>query len=188
MRKQNLYIISLLVLISGIVFSVLYILNGYNNLGNTLETMRFPGTNQVQIASSGNYTLYHEYKTYVNGTYLNNEDIKIGDYEIDIINENTKDSPGIIRLDGAKNYSYKGRSGETVYEFEADETGTYLISFEPASPAVDADREFIVSLDRGFHTQRVKIITGAQFLAIVPAIIALIIFTYAYTKDRRETE
>lgn len=182
MKKKNLYIASVLLLVVGVVGAGIFIFKSYSMLGEEMQKFEMPGTAEVEFKDPGKYTFYHEFRTVVDGENINTDDIPIEDYRFSLTHSETGEESLLIRLDGEQKYSFRDREGRTLFETEIDEPGTYVLIGEGETGKDAAASSFIVTLDRGFLVQRLTSILGGQIIMLIPAILALIIFVYAYSR------
>lgn len=183
MKKKNLYIASVLLLVVGVVGAGIFIFKSYSMLGEEMQKFEMPGTAEVEFKDPGKYTFYHEFRTVVDGQSVNTDDLPIEDYRFSLTNSETGEESLLIRLDGEQKYSFRDREGRTLFEAEIEEPGTYVLTGEnETGQAGGTVGSFIVTLDRGFLVQRLTSILGGQIIMLIPAILALIIFVYAYSR------
>ncbi|MDY6834636.1 MAG: zinc ribbon domain-containing protein [Chloroflexota bacterium] len=133
-----------------VITSIVAIVLLFISLLATPET-RFsvPGTHEVALDYSGEYILFYEYKSSVDGiTY------STGATPPDMIVslQSSDDAQTIPLSTGSGTYSYDigDRAGVSMFEFEIDEPGTYIISAEYSDgstepPVVFAVRHFDIT-------------------------------------------
>lgn len=185
MKKTKLYIASVILLVIGVVTSAVFIFQSYSQLGTAMEQVVLPGNGEFELKKDGSYTFYHEYKSTVDGEKINNKDATLDGYEFSLANKGTGDEAELQALDGKKTYSFRDREGRTLFEAFVKEPGTYVMSAveKPGVSGPEVDR-FVVTLDRGFLVERLKSILGGQIIMLIPALLALIIFIYAYPRKQ----
>lgn len=186
MKKKNLYIAAALLMAVGVVGAGIFIFKSYSMLGEEMQKFEMPGTAEVEFKDPGKYTFYHEFRTVVDGQNINTDDVPIEDYRFSLSERESGEEAVIIRLDGKQKYSFRDREGRTLFEAEIEQPGTYVLTGEgKAGQSGESAGSFIVTLDRGFLVQRLTSILGGQIIMLIPAILALIIFVYAYSMKEK---
>lgn len=115
-----------LIIIPGIIALVLFFVDIINTPS---ERYVFPGTHEIQFDDTGEYTVYYEYQSTVDGVaYLTSEDIP--DLQVML---QSKDDLERVEIESAsfnESYSYGSRAGKSLFEFDIDEPGVYILTAE----------------------------------------------------------
>lgn len=85
-----------------------------------------PGSYELLIEEPGTYTIFHEYRTNIDGKYYETDEEISG---LSLILENKADGSMIeLTSSGNSHYSNNGREGDSVASFRTGEPGTYILS------------------------------------------------------------
>jgi len=138
-------------------------------------TNRFsvPGTASMPIDKTGKYTLYFEYDSVMGGKAYHAYDIS--DMLFTLTNQDTGEN---IKLNDSvinSYYSINGISGKSIFDFEIDEPGQYVLETLYDS---GSGQDAILAIGQPFAVQmviRIFLAIGSFFLAlIIPAIIIVV--------------
>ena len=108
-----------------------------------------------------------------------------GLFVLEVKNENGLQMP-IRRMDEPKKYRYRGRSGKAVYEANIPLPGQYI--FTGKLKQKGQIEMFNLYFDKGFSQKRSRTVIAAQAILLFPIIASLILFLYAYSKNRVKNE
>ena len=97
----------------------------------TAPDMRFavPGTHEVDFDSSGEYTLFYEYKSSVNGI-IYSTGASPPDMTVTLQSKDDAQNVPLLTGSGTSSYEIGGKAGVSMFEFDIDEPGTYILSAE----------------------------------------------------------
>ena len=88
----------------------------------------------------------------------------------------------VIKSPTAKKYKYMKRDATSVFQINATEAGMYEVSGSYTN--INNNKNFQLKYDRGFSRKRSVTVVNAQALFLFPIIVSLILFLYAYSRDR----
>ncbi len=85
-----------------------------------------PGTHELDFDDSGKYTIYYEYQSSINGRgYSSSEYLK--SIEVDLQSEDGSIIVPLSTSEGNATYQIGGRAGRSLFSFDIEEPGTYII-------------------------------------------------------------
>lgn len=112
------------ILIAIVVFTIL-LYKGSKNIENRL--IRFEAPSEISLElSNGSFSIYHEYKTFLNSNVYNQSKDSINDLSLELIAEDGS----IINLNYAVNketYSFNHRNGYSLASFNIQNSGVYTL-------------------------------------------------------------
>ena len=91
-----------------------------------LKQVVVPGNNDLILSKSGNYTVFHEYESAVNGRIYSGEQ-DIPGLMVEFKNKSTGIKIPFQSLSGKVTYNHGGRSGKAVLEFNIRQPGVYTV-------------------------------------------------------------
>ncbi len=121
------YALAAFVVLAGIALFISTLMSGLGNLGNDLQQVVVPGSSDIMLSEVGEYTIFYENQTVVNGRiYSTDEDIP--GLQIEVKNKTTGLEIATYQPRGSFSYSIRGRSGRSVLAFNIEQPGIYIIS------------------------------------------------------------
>lgn len=126
------YVIALIVFVLGSLGGaalVAVFAYGLFGLGDDLERMIAPGSEQFELSDTGTYTIYYEYRSRIDGTDYDTDQSTPGlDISITRIADNTDVpvSPSLM----STSYSLTNHAGRSIRTFQVDEPGSYEITVD----------------------------------------------------------
>jgi hypothetical protein len=136
------YVIAVIVFLLGVAGAValaaVFIL-GIIGIGDDLQRMVVPGTEEFEFSEPGRYTVFYEYESRVNGVDYSTD--RRDPPHIDIEVERIADGADIpvSRAFGETSYNVSDYSGFSIRQFEIDEPGTYRITVSYADGSEDPE-------------------------------------------------
>lgn len=121
------YGLAALIAVAGIALSVSSMISGFGSLGSDLQQVVVPGSSDLSLFQIGEYTIFYENQTVVNGrVYFTDEDIP--GLQIEVKNKTTGLEVATYPPEGSTSYSFGSRSGRSVLAFDIDKPGIYKLS------------------------------------------------------------
>ncbi len=178
--SKLLYAVSGVIFIIGIVLFVVVLVTGTLSSVNSLDNqVLVPGTRTIELKEPGDYNIYFEYKSVVDGRV----------FETSTINglvcklKNTE-SGEYIKLENSianSRYSVNGREGQSLFSFTIDKAGTYEID---ASYESGEGEEAVLAIGKGFGMKLLSTIFICFAILFVTIAGAVILFVYTYKKRK----
>lgn len=92
-----------------------------------LKQVVVPGNSDLILSEGGNYTVFHEYESVVNGRIYSREQ-DIPSLMVEFQNKSTGIKIPSRSLSGKVTYDHGGRSGKAILEFNIGQPGVYIVS------------------------------------------------------------
>ena len=178
MKTKHYYILSVLFFLFGAISFTIYAYSNYTALNDYLVPMDMPGDTTINIETPGDYDFYYELKDH-NDVFLD-EDNSIPNFAIKVKGEDGK-YIAVIKSPATKEYEYFKKIGRSIYRISPKQAGIYKVSGNYTN---NSDKKFQLKFDRGFSDKRSVTVVNSQALFLFPAIASLILFLYAYSRDR----
>lgn len=181
LKKSSLYIISILIFLSGIAFFGYSVKKNYSGLGNTLRKFEFPGNAGFTLEENGSYSIYHEYITRIDGKRVDNSELNINSIKVLLykLPENI-----LVRLEtpeSYKKYSYLGRDGVKMFQFKNDGKNQYRL--KSGLKDLKEPERYVLTVEKGFEITRHKGILVSQAVLLFPILISIFIFIRTYLQQ-----
>jgi hypothetical protein len=143
------YWIALVLFILGLIGSGILIalfVFGILGLGDDLNRIVAPGSEEVELTDSGSYTVFYEYESRVGSTYYStDEDPPNMDVYVEHVDGDEEVTVRVSR--GDTSYNVSDYSGISVRSFYIEEPGTYEITVSYADGSQDPP--FVIAYGEG---------------------------------------
>lgn len=179
MKTKHYYILSVLIFLVGALFFTIYVYKNFSALDDYLVAIDMPGAGTVQVEAPGEYEFYYEIEDADNN--LLDEDNSIPGFALKVKGEDGKYIP-VIKSPVAKSYKYMKKTGISVFQINPSEAGIYEV--EGNFTGTGKNQPFKLKYDRGFSDKRSVTVVNSQALFLFPIIVSLLLFLYAYSRER----
>lgn len=179
MKSKYYYILSVVIFIVGAAYFSFYVYRNYISLDDYLITINMPGEGVVEIEEPGEYFFYYEDDG--SGKTLLNDENTIPGFALRVKGQDGKYIP-VSKPPVAKTYSYLHRKGTSIFTIKPETPGTFEVSGNYSSGS--EKENFRLRYDTGFSDKRSKTAVTAQGLFLFPIIVSLVLFLYAYSRDK----
>jgi hypothetical protein len=180
------YWLAAAVLVSGLILAVLLGYRGVRamlSLGDAVARVVVPGNAELTLAEAGEYSIWHEYRSVVDGTGFVNEPDLPG-LRCALRAPDTGDAVALAPSSASASYSIGSRAGVLVWRFRAERPGTYALSCRYAAGQAGPNAVLAVSEADDVFTG-IFTIVGAVGLFFVSAGIAATIFVVTLIRRQR---
>ncbi len=178
--SKLMYVISGLIFIIGIISFVVVLVTGILSSVNSFDNqVLVPGTRNIELKEPGDYNIYFEYRSIVDGRVFETSNINGLVCKLKNI-----DSGEYIRLENStvnSSYSVNGREGRSLFSFTIDKAGTYEID---ASYESGDGEEAVLAIGKGFGVNLLSTIFICFAILFVTIAGAVILFVYTYKKRK----
>ncbi len=177
-QSKLLYAVSGVIFIIGIISFVVVLVTGIlSSVSNLDNQVVVPGTRTIELNEPGNYNIYYEYISVVDGRVFETNNINGLVCKL----KNTETGEHIILKNSTANatYSVNGREGQSLFSFTIDKAGIYEID---AAYESGEGEEAVLAIGKGFGLVLVRTILicfGIIFVAIGGSIV---LFVYTFRK------
>jgi len=172
------YGLAILVFIGGVVSFALFLHKNLNSLSNTLTQVVVPGKWDITLPITGKYTIFHEYRSVVGNRVFSTEQ-SVSDLQCILTSKATGSQVMLFRPSADSTYSFGGREGVSVFEFNIEHIGTY--EFSAWYPEGKEGPEIILAIGQGFMSNLfgmiavgVAILFGSGTIGTVIAVVTFI--------------
>ncbi|MEE9193439.1 MAG: hypothetical protein V3U21_02780 [Thermodesulfobacteriota bacterium] len=179
MKTKHYYLSSVLIFLAGALIFSIYVYRNYSELNEYLVSIDMPGEGTIKIDAPGEYDFYYELED--GKEDLLDEDNSIPDFAIKVKGKDGK-YIAVIKSPATKKYEYMKRVGTSIFQINPTEAGMYEVSGSYTN--INNNKNFQLKYDRGFSRKRSVTVVNAQALFLFPIIVSLILFLYAYSRDR----
>lgn len=158
------YILPSILLIIGIGLIFYFVISVISNTDKG-EGFIVPGSYELSIEEPGTYTIFHEYRTNIDGKYYETDEEISG---LSLVLENEADGSMIeLSSSGNSQYGNNGREGVSIASFRAKEPGTYILSAQyedgqGPDVVLTISKDFVKSLLFGIGS----VIAGIGFIVL----------------------
>lgn len=169
------YILPALLLIIGIALASYFVINIISSADKG-DGFVVPGSYELIIEEPGSYTIFHEYRTNIDGKYYDTDEDISG---LSLVLENEVDGSVInLTSSGYSHYSNFGREGVSIASFRIKEPGTYILSAQyedgqGPDVVLTISKDFVKSLLFGIGSMIAGI--GFIVLSLISFIVVLLI-------------
>ena len=135
------YLIGVAVIVLAFVGMAIYI-------DVRLPDTRFvaPGTYDVELASAGDYVVYYEHQSVVEGRTFKTS-VDLPPISLTLVARDTGNAVELRQPQGTSEYTFGQRSVKAVFEFSIDEPGTYLFSAQYDRGVTGPDVVFAIGVE-----------------------------------------
>ena len=180
-KRKRIYIFCVVLFLLGGGLFFYNVVKSFSGLGSTLSEYAFPGSHSIRLEERGLYSIYHQYESVSDGVRTSSESVEESSIVVYL-----KKVPGTENVelrvpDSKKRYSYMGKKGVKILEFENPEPTGYLIESFLSAPSRDAS--YTLVLEHGFEMTRLKGILLSQAFLLAPTLFAIILFMRTYIRS-----
>ncbi len=121
-----------ILVISGTIAAVLLVIGLFDIPGlfhAPGERFAFPGTHEIQIDSTGEYTVFYEYRSTVDGVAYRTSEY-IPDLRVRLKSKTDLQEIDLSSTSGSHSYTIGSRAGTSLFDFNIDQPGVYILTAE----------------------------------------------------------
>jgi hypothetical protein len=185
------YGFSILVLIVGFSIFGWWLFSSISNIAGGLIQVVTPGIADLNLQEAGEYTIFYENQSFVNGIYYSTSENIVG-LQIEIVEKSTGNRLATYPPPGSFTYSFGSRSGRSILAFQISHPGRYQLntfySVDHQGPQV------VLAIGRGLMERIASTVVVSVVLffgsIILSAVLAIIIYRKRQEalNQRREEE
>ena len=169
------------IFVIGIVLFVIVLVKGITSSVDRLNMrVLVPGTENLELDEKGNYTIYFEYRSVVDGKVVETRDIN--GLKCSLMNTDTAEYIELESTSSSSNYSVGGRKGYSVFEFSIDQPGEYELK---AVYDTGKGEEAVLVIGKGFGSTLIKSILLCFVVLFVTLGTSISIFCFTLIKRRK---
>ena len=159
-RKKRIYIFCIVLFLLGGGLFFYNVVKSFTGLGDTLNEYAFPGSHQVRLEEKGLYSIYHQYESAFDEGETGGESVEESSIAVYLKRASDAENVELKVPDSRKRYSYMGKRGVKILEFENPGPTGYVI--ESFSGASSEGGSYTLVVERGFEITRLKGILVSQ--------------------------
>ena len=177
------YALAGLLVLLGIALFSQFLVSRLQDLGGELRQVVVPGAANLTLGEAGEYTIFHERRSVVDGQYYASSDISglrvsvtgLGGAAIPL------DRPAM-----SSRFTIGGREAFSIFTFRIDQPGTY--SLTAAYPDGRAEPKAVLSVGHDFMAGLLTTIFGAIAIGFATFGLGIVIFVVTLVKRRNRPE
>jgi hypothetical protein len=188
-KKWHLYLLASLPLIIGIVVCVFLSLKAWRNISvfeNSLARVVVPGEKILNLTAPGDYTIFHEYRTVVDGIVYSSPEYIISGLSCTLENAHTGEVIPLKPSTSNMTYSFGSREGRAVFNFSVAEAGK--LRFGCLFPGAESkETKTVLAIGQGFGEEifnMIFLIFGIVSIFIVSFSITTGVIVYLIVKKK----
>lgn len=121
------YALAALIFLAGATLSAWFLFSSLTSMGSQLQQFSAPGSAELLLENSGEYTIFFEEETYFNGTFYSAEQ-NVSGLRLEVKERDSGQKLPLYSPAGSFTYSLGGRTGRSIAAFTVDRPGAYELS------------------------------------------------------------
>jgi len=121
------YVLAALIFLAGATLSAWFLFSSLTSMGSQLQQFSAPGSAELLLENSGEYTIFFEEETYFNGTFYSAEE-NVSGLRLEVKERDSGQKLPLYSPAGSFTYSLGGRTGRSIAAFTVDRPGVYELS------------------------------------------------------------
>ena len=180
-KRKRIYIFCVVLFLLGGGLFFYNVVKSFTGLGATLNEYTFPGSHSIRLEEKGLYSIYHQYESSFEEGKTGGDSVDESSIVVYVRKASDAENVELKVPDSKKRYSYMGRRGVKMFEFEnPGPTGYVIQSFTSASSQTP---RYTLVVERGFEITRLKGILVSQAFLLAPTLFAIILFMRTYIRS-----
>ena len=180
-RRKRIYIFCIVLFLLGGGLFFYNVVKSFTGLGSTLSEYTFPGSHPIRLEEKGLYSIYHQYEGAFDEARTTGDSVEGNSIVVYLTKASDAESVELKVPDSKKRYSYMGKRGVKIFEFE--NPGPTGYSIESFSNAPSQNSKYTLVVERGFEITRLRGILVSQAFLLVPTLFAIILFMRTYIRS-----
>ena len=187
--SRGYYVLAALVLAAGLAGAAVFVVRGISDVTDFMESwtqMVVPGQHELTLAEAGEYTVYHEYRSSIEGKVYSMEQGSLPGLECTLLSKASGEQIPLSEATVHSTYSFGSRSGVSVFDFEVSSPGTYVFSAQYSEG--QEGPEAVMAVGQGIVKEILVAIFGAlvSFFVGIGVAIAITVITCEKRKKARK--
>ncbi|HZK34005.1 MAG TPA: hypothetical protein VFD33_01680 [Bacillota bacterium] len=175
------YLVAVLIFVFGVVLFLNRLIGGLKEIGDMLdEKLEVPGSSIINLDEPGNYTVFFEYQSLIEGRVIYTDSINGLEASLRHVESNKE-----IELHSAQlnsNYSFNNYKGKSLLEFSIDMAGQYELKTRYPS---DQGETAVLVVVKGFSSKLIKTILVSILIMVLSLALSAIVFIVIFIKRRK---
>lgn len=180
-KTKRIYIFCVVLFLFGGGLFFYNVVKSFTGLGATLSEYAFPGSHSIQLEEKGLYSIYHQYEDAFGEAKTGGDSVEENSIVVYLRKAPNSENVELKVPASQKRYSYMGKRGVKIFEFENPGPTGYVI--ESFTSAASPTPRYTLVVERGFEITRLKGILVSQAFLLVPTLFAIILFMRTYIRS-----
>jgi hypothetical protein len=180
------YGLAIIIFLTGLSLFIMFLLKGILGMTGDMIQVVVPGSRVMELNEPGDYTIFHEYRSVVDGkVYASGA--QLANMEIRVIDRASGADLPLSPVMGSSNYSMGGRQGYGVFNFQVSSPGEYEIIAEYTRGHTGP--QTVLAISGGFVEELVITILGSigiLFGTITVTVLIVVITAIKRSKARSQ--
>jgi hypothetical protein len=138
--------LAILIIFVGFSIFAWVLYSGFSDMGSELSQVVVPGSSDLALKEPGEYTIFYENHTYINGKFYGTG-AQIPGLQIQVSEKATGRELSTYPTPGGFTYSFGGRTGRSIATFRVERPGIYQIN---AFYSREEGPEVVLAVGHGF--------------------------------------
>jgi len=185
-RDRRELVPALSIVIAGFLIFAWTIFSGISGIGGDLIQATAPGTVDLDLQDVGEYTIFYENVSFVDGRFYSTGDAIPSGLEMEVVDLSSGEKADLHPSVGGSTYTIGGRSGRSIAAFAIDHPGVYRMTSRYSPGSEGPEVALAVGHDFVGKMISMMLVSSAAFFGSI--IIAAIILVSIQRKRGREEE
>ncbi len=164
------YTISVLLFISSIVLFAIILIFGLMDI-NDMEQYLVPGTYDIQLEENVTYTIFHEYRSVIDGVVISPMDGPDTTLQIVVLSPTGDTVPLKSRI-GSSSYNFGDRSGRDICSILSDITGEFTLQTDLGNSCPE---QTVITIAKDFTSKLMLTVMGSMIVLCVLMSVSFVI-------------
>ena len=125
--SRRYYALAALIFLAGASLSAWFLFSSLPSMESELQQFSAPGSAELLLENSGEYTIFFEEEAYFNGTFYSAEE-NVSGLRLEVKERDSGKKLPLYSPAGSFTYSLGGRTGRSIAAFTVDRPGVYELS------------------------------------------------------------
>jgi hypothetical protein len=189
MRSPLWFVVAGLIALAGVVGALLHVMPRLTAVDERMIRVVVPGSAVLTLDKPGNYTIYHEKKSTMDGRYYASE--TVSGLRLRLIDEATGTAVKLTEPAVASTYAIGNKSGSSIFAFAIDRPGRYRLATDLADGR--SEPKAVLAVELGMLGEMFSLIFGALAIAfaavgIAGAIVLIVLWRRSKAVEPRRSQ
>ena len=111
----------------GGTFFVVTLYTGIKNLNDSMIRFKVPGSKEIELKGTGEYTIFHEYRSTFDGEIYNSGD-NVSNLLVTVMEKSSGTEIPLSPPSGRTTYNIGGQAGYSLFNFRVTTPGVYIFT------------------------------------------------------------
>ena len=176
------YGLAVLVMFAGMALFVVTIWKGLSAATSKLQQVAAPGQTEITLGERGEYTVFYEFKSVMDKRVYSSSESVPG-LEFKLVSKSTGAEVELKPTSVNSTYAIGGRSGKSIFDFQIDQPGVYVLT--TAYPRGREGDDVVLAVGNGFTGGIFKTVVGGIAVMFGSIILSILIAVMTAVKRNR---